>query len=205
MLSTRLKIKLKPKGLVLFIEGGQKEIINFTLAIFVTSHSSSYFPRQSCQGKQPWPSSLQPTLRVPSPEWQKQILRPSLGHPPWQSCLRTPPKHLGPRALHLHPRGGPAKAWVGLPVTLCGQGLASPPISYVSKGSGEGGLSVLQEQKSADPRQRCLWGPSAPLPWCVQELTDRFGSNCSVIPGCTGIMGCIKIRDQKMELITFYQ
>lgn len=37
-------------------------------------------------------------------------------------------------------------------------GAGQPPISSGSKGSGEGGLSVLQEQKSADPRHRDVRG-----------------------------------------------
>lgn len=57
-------------------------------------------------------------------EWQKQIPQPSPGHPLChplcQSCLMGALKHTGLRALYHLPWGGPAKAQVGLPGSLCG-------------------------------------------------------------------------------------
>lgn len=71
-------------------------------------------------------------------EWQKQIMPLSLGHPLWQFHIR--PHKSGFVSVTLWP--------------VIGQHL----ISSGSKGSGEGGLSALQEQKSAGRRHRDVCG-----------------------------------------------
>lgn len=202
MFSTQLEMKLKLKGLVLFIEEGQKRSttslcpFSWPLALFPTLHGRAARGNRHSPARYSWPLGSPGrwvTKADPSAQPRSPTVSPTVSVLPNGSTETHRSKSTLPPSMRRASKGPGRLARVALWL-----GLASPPKGLVKEVC-PSCWSRSEQIPGTEVRAVCF------LAWCVQELTDPFRSNYSVILGCTMVMGSIKLREHKMELITFYQ